>query len=280
MNEFRADLHCHTTCSDGSISPQKIIQLAKQVGLHGLSIADHDTIDAYPKAIPEAKAIGIELISGVEFSAVHNNSSVHILGYSFNLNSPELLTFCNQHRARRETRNRAMLELLEKHKMPLTMEDVLAASPLAEGSLGRPHIALAMVKKGYVPTPQDAFKRYLAEDCSCYVRGDNFTAEETINIIHQAQGFAIIAHPHLLKDRSLFSSLLDIKFDGLEGYYGRYLPHHNATWVTFAEKRNWIVTGGSDFHGEIKPQISLGCAWVGEKTFRFLKDHFDKVNVS
>lgn len=279
MNEFRADLHCHTTCSDGSLSPKEIVRLAKQIGLSGLSITDHDTIEAYKLALPEANELGIELVPGVEFSAVYEEASVHILGYAFNISDPSINHFCQRHKQRREARNHAILERLAAHGMPLTIEEVLASSSYPSCSIGRPHIALAMVKKGYIDTVQNAFKIYIADGKPCFIRGDSFSVQETLHIIHQAKGLAVFAHPHLFKDMILFNNLLKLEFDGLECYYARYLPINNKRWEKIASKKNWLMTGGSDFHGDIKPAISLGTSWVNEETFRKLKQHFDKCNI-
>ncbi|HEV8052138.1 MAG TPA: PHP domain-containing protein, partial [Parachlamydiaceae bacterium] len=149
MNEFRADLHCHTTCSDGSETPAQIIQLAKQAGLSGLSITDHDTIDAYETAIPLAKEAEITLLPGIEFSTVLNQISVHILGYGFDVDNEDIRNLCSKHTERRMNRNLGVLDLLAKHGMPLDYEDLLDAisnEAATKGrSIGRPHIAFAMV---------------------------------------------------------------------------------------------------------------------------------------
>jgi 3',5'-nucleoside bisphosphate phosphatase len=276
-DDFRADLHCHTTCSDGSLSPIQVVNLAKQTGLQGLSITDHDTIDAYAEAIPAAKEAGIELISGVEFSAMHDNASVHILGYAYDLKSPAIQTFCQQHHQRRKFRNEAILVLLGNLGMPITEDDVSEYS-LKDGTIGRPHIAQAMLKKGYVDSIQDAFKRFIGEGKPAYAKGNNFSVEETIGVIHQAKGLAIIAHPHLIKDSKIVQQLLTMNFDGLEGYYGRFPSEQHKKWLKAAKKRDWIVTGGSDFHGEIRPNSPLGSSWVREETFRLLQTHFENAN--
>lgn len=278
MNEFRADLHCHTTCSDGSLSPTEIIHLAKKSNLNGLSITDHDSISAYENAVTIAKEAQVELISGVEFSAVHEGVNVHILGYSFAINHPAIQSLCERHQIRRQNRNRAILERLNDIQLPISEEDVLAClvdSPAStHHTIGRPHIAQAMIKKGYVDSIGDAFKLYLGEDKSCFVKGVPFSTQETIEIIHQANGFAIIAHPHLIKETQVIPKLLELPFDGLEGYYARLTPAQNERWVKIATKKNWLITGGSDFHGDVKPQIELGASWVREDTFRILQKRY------
>lgn len=283
MNEFRADLHCHTTCSDGTASPEEIVKMAAEIGLKGLSITDHDTIDAYETAVPLAKKLGIELISGIEFSSVQGDVSVHILAYSFPLNSPIIKDFCVRHNQRRTDRNREILQNLTKHGMPISEEEVLAVipdrPPNAHCSIGRPHIALAMLKKGYIYSIQEGFSKYLGEGKSCYAPGESFSVQETLDIIHQAKGLAVIAHPHLVDYPPTLKQLLEMDFDGIECYYARFTKESQKRWLKIAEHRQWLVTGGSDYHGTIKPNISLGVSWVDEERFRLLQKHFQQVSV-
>ncbi len=278
MSDFRADLHCHTTCSDGTISPEQIIQLACDKELQGLAITDHDTIEAYKTAVPAAQAKGLLLLTGVEFSAIHQQTSVHILAYSFALHSPLIQAFCQRHYQRRVTRKQAILELLAAHGMPLSSEDFSSdLFPLtSEHSIGRPHIAQAMMKKGYVNSIQQAFHEYIGEGKKCYAPGEAFSVEETLDIIHQAQGLAVIAHPHLIENVSILKDLLSMSFDGIEGYYGRFPAAEHQRWLKIGAHKGWIITGGSDFHGEIKPHIPLGISWVNEEIFMILYHHFQR----
>lgn len=277
MTEFRADLHCHTTCSDGTVTPEEIILLAAKIGLRGLSITDHDTVSAYEQAVPAAEKAGIELISGVEFSASHRDISVHILAYAFSLSNEHILSFCRSHQERRHNRNKTILKLLAKHGMPIEDTDLLGND---YHTIGRPHIAQAMVKKGYVSSIQDAFNKYLKEGGPCYAAGDVFSVEETLDVIHQANGLAFIAHPHLINNERLIRQLLEMPFDGLEGYYARFQPSQEERWVKIAKKKGWLITGGSDFHGTVKEMIPLGCSWVNEEIFRKLQAHYQKNAVS
>jgi predicted metal-dependent phosphoesterase TrpH len=269
--EFRADLHCHTSCSDGSNSPEEILHLAKEIGLSGLSITDHDTIEAYGAAIPIAKELEIPLVSGIEFSAEHKGSSVHILGYSFSLNDPGLLAFCQKHAARRDARNRKILEKLKEQRIEVSEEEIKIDN---HQTIGRPHIALVMMKKGYVESVQEAFDKYLGDGKLCFAPGESYSIEETLAIIHNAKGLAVLAHPHLLHNPTLLSELLEMNFDGLEGYYGRFPRDRQDKWLQLAKKKGWIVTGGSDFHGSVKPHSALGSSWVCEETFNILLNHF------
>lgn len=278
MKEFRADLHCHSTCSDGTKSPVELVDLAIKTGLSGLSITDHDSIEAYHTALPYAQEKGLEMISGVEFSSVHGKVSIHLLAYAFSISHPVIAEFCQKHNIRRENRNRDILKRLVAHGMPITEDEVLEAIPpelsASHRTIGRPHIALAMIKKGYVGTVNEAFKKYLGENQSCFAPGESFTTEETLNIIHKANGLAVIAHPHLINHDKTLNELLEMGFDGIECYYARFPHHHNKRWLKIAEKKGLLITGGSDFHGEIKPDIPLGSSWVNEELFRKLQTHY------
>lgn len=273
--DFRADLHCHTTCSDGTYTPEDVLKLAHGKQLQGLSITDHDTIQAYAQAVPLAEKYQLLLLSGVEFSSVHRGHSVHLLAYSFPLNSPIIQEFCQRHTQRRQRRNEAILERLAKEGMPLSIEDLHQAIPSSSTqTIGRPHIAMAMMSKGYVSSIQQAFQQYIGEGKSCYVSGHAFNVEETLDVIHRAHGLAIIAHPHLIDNETILKDLISMDFDGIEAYYGRFSSAQHQRWVQIGRQRNWILTGGSDFHGDIKPNLPLGSSWVNQETFELLYQHF------
>ena len=274
MIDFRADLHCHTTCSDGTVSPENIIRLAIDKNLQGLSITDHDTIEAYPTAMLEAEKANLSLISGVEFSAVHERASVHILAYSFPLNSDLIKEFCIKHIRGRENRNTQILSLLNSHGMLISEEDIRFHTDTLKHTIGRPHIAQAMMKKGYVSTVQEAFNKFIGDGKSCYASGGYFSVDETLDLIHRAKGLAVIAHPHLIEKSHTVDELLKMNFDGIEAYYAKFPLQQNERWIKIGMKKNWIITGGSDFHGDIKPQLSLGHSWVRQETFKILADHF------
>lgn len=275
LPSFRADLHCHTTCSDGSLTPEEIIRLAISTGLSGLSITDHDSIAAYAKAAPLANELGIPLISGVEFSASFEGVGIHLLAYAFPLDSGVILEFCQQHAQRRIARNRAIMEKLDEYGFFIKEEDVysLVGSSDAQKSWGRPHIAQAMVKKGYVKDAAEAFYKYIGEGKCAYTAGKTFSVQETLEVIHAAKGLAVLAHPMLIEKKRLVKELLRMPLDGIEAYYSRLPLDQQQPWIEIGKNRGWLVTGGSDFHGDAKPHITLGCSWVGEEVFHQLQRH-------
>ncbi len=264
---YWGDLHCHTTASDGSMTPVELIKRAKEVGLKGLSITDHDTVEAYHLAIKAAKESGLSLGTGIELSSEFKGFPVHLLGYDFDLSSRMIHQLCHRHQEQREERNRAILKKLEEIGFPITYEE-LTFTLRGRETIGRPHIAQLMLKKGYIKTFKEAFTQYLGENKRCYVRytkGASFSIDEAMGVIRCSGGKLFIAHPQLLPKRLLKKGLLEFSFDGLEGYYAR-IPDRGG-WVAIAKTNGWLVSGGSDFHGSSKPINELGCNGVDRETF-------------
>lgn len=269
--EFRADLHCHSNFSDGTDTPMQLLHKAIEVGLQGLSITDHDTIDAYtPELFEEAKKINLALLPGVEISSELDCLSVHVLGYGYDLSDRSLRDFLVEMQGKRGERNRAILIKLASYNMPITEEELQNFAKLR--TIGRPHIAQLMVLKGYVGSIQEAFEKYLKEGALCYTSGIRFHPKDVIEEIHKAKGKAVLAHPHFIKKRNLVKKLLDLPFDGIECHYAKLDKSYEVPWVKVAKDKGWIATGGSDYHGDLKPQIPLGCSWVSKAVFDNLRN--------
>jgi len=271
---MRADCHCHTLHSDGALSVAALLNLAKEAQLSGLSITDHDTLAAYPEALPLAETLGIQLVSGIEISAQHQNTTIHVLGYAFDLNNKVLNTFCAAQKKDRHARNQKILDKLAAIKMPIAMEELTSRFPI--GTPGRPHIAHLMVEKGYVKDPKDAFLRYLGEKKRCFVQGFEVTVEDAIDIIHQAGGFAVLAHPHYVMPKRIVPSLVALPFDGLEVFYGTLTADQERPWFNLAQEKGWLMTGGSDFHGGKKKYQKLGCSYSPPETFATFVERFSQ----
>lgn len=271
---IRADLHCHTTHSDGSLSPDALLQLARKNGLTALAITDHDTISSYNEAL--AKAETLQLLTGVELSTVLNGHQVHILGYAFQPNHPVMRQFCEICRERRILRNREMMARLQAHGMPLEDGDIMGVADY-QTAYGRPHIARAMVAKGYVRDHVEAFRRFIGEGKPCYFPGEKFRVEEGIAAIHESGGKAVIAHPHLINHNEVVEALLKLPFDGLEVHYSQFSETKNQKWAKIALEKGWLATGGSDFHGqEVRPGLDLGASLCPVAIFQLLWDHFQR----
>ncbi|MGL5627268.1 MAG: PHP domain-containing protein [Candidatus Rhabdochlamydia sp.] len=260
---FRADLHCHTNCSDGTVGPEELIRQAKSIGLQGLSITDHDTIAAYSHAVPLAKELGIFLGTGVELSCGFQGQSIHILAYDFALSSSIIEMLCKKQQLNRLHRNQIILEKLQAKGLFLTKEELDGLGTV----LGRPHIAQLMIKKGYVNSIQEAFSLYLGDNKPCSYRGDLLEIEETIDLIHQANAKVFLAHPHLLSRSILIKNLFKLPFDGIECYYAKISSNQEKRWVKLAKSKGLLISGGSDYHGSIKSYLPLGCSWVDRDTF-------------
>ncbi|MBS0634425.1 MAG: PHP domain-containing protein, partial [Verrucomicrobia bacterium] len=244
------DLHCHSHFSDGNLSPKELVALAKEKNVTNICITDHDSFQSFFD-VPDLPFPGIELSCDFE------QKSIHVLAYAFNPYDPQFQQFCLQQRIWRVERLIEMCAKLTKLGTPLEPSDVMATDD-PNYTIGRVHIALALMKKGYVKTVYDAFKRYIGDRSPGYVSGQKCSVEEAIEAIHKAKGFAVLAHPHLIDSKSLVRRLLSCKFDGLEAYYARFTQQVNEHWVEKAKARSMFVTGGSDFHGVAKPDSFLG----------------------
>lgn len=256
----------HSCFSDGLLTPEALVKEAKEKQLSAISITDHDTINGLQRGFQYADHEGILFLSGIEFSSTFRERSVHILGYSFQIDHPAIENLCYQHKARRIERNLLIIRRLQEEGIYIDAEEFATTDQI----LGRPHIAQKMVEAKVVFSIQEAFQNYLGEGKKAYVRGEIISAEKTIDVIHQANGFAIIAHPHLLPLGRWIQSLLSLNFDGLEGYYARFALAQEKKWLEIAEKKKWMITGGSDYHGGMKPYEMMGSSWVNAACFQKL----------
>lgn len=241
------DLHMHTTASDGEYRPADLVRLAREAGLTRIAITDHDTLDGIDEALEAGRQLGVEVIAGVELSTKFRGKSVDVLGYEIQKRN-ELHALLEEMRKRRENRAELILEQFGKLGMPLTMEEVKAFS--GDGVIGRPHIAKAVVKKGYVPDFQTAFDEYLADGKPCAVDKKVLTPEEAIRLIRDAGGYAVLAHPVHLHDDGLVRELLGLGFDGIEVWHREHGPDEVRRYRALAEEFGLGMTGGSDFHDD------------------------------
>lgn len=268
--DLKYDLHMHSTFSDGTDTPQGLIDLAKASGLAGISITDHDTTIAYsPDLFTYAKEQEIELIPGVEFSTIFEKRPIHILGYCFDLENEGILQLVERHKARRRERNQQILERLDKIGMKITEEEITSKG---QNSIGRPHIALVMVEKGYVETIADAFQQYIGDEKPCWTQGRQFSVQETIEAIHKANGAAVFAHPILLKRQNFIKKVATLGFDGMECYYARFSKEQSKAMFKIAQRYNLLVTGGSDYHGSVKEFNRMGSSYTSQEALERLKN--------
>ncbi|MGQ9687958.1 MAG: PHP domain-containing protein [Desulfobaccales bacterium] len=256
------DLHTHSTASDGSFSPRELVRLARERGLEALALTDHDTVDGLAEALAAGEDFGLEVIPGVEISARHPTGSMHILGLFLDYHSGTLADRLAVLKQARQDRNPQIIAKLNKLGIPLTMEEVIRLS--GGGQVGRPHIAQALYQSGYVPSLQEAFDKYLGNNGLAYVSKFRFPPEEALAMIREAKGVPVLAHPFTLglqtadALRSFLKDLQKLGLAGLECYYPEHSPAQEALYLSLARELGLLVTGGSDFHGQAKPEVSLG----------------------
>lgn len=262
MNEARYDLHCHSVCSDGELTPEELIHFAKECNLAGLSITDHDTVDAYSKSLFKvAEAASIDLIVGIELSTHLGPHGVHVLGYGVDYAAKPLLAFCERQKKRRWFRNEAIVQRLQELGYEITMDELYEGKE--DTVVGRPHIGEILCNKGYVRDLAEAFSKLLGDKKAAYVQGERFHPQEAIDVIHQAGGKAVLAHPHLIRNNTVLKQVLELPFDGMECYYCMFNREQNQKMCDIANQRGLFCTGGSDFHGTSKPYPKrLGCSYV------------------
>ena len=256
-----ADLHTHTTASDGQYTPAELVRLAKQHGVQILAVTDHDTIDGVDEAQRAGDALGLLVIRGVELSAKEHHN-FHILGYGFQDGDTELSRLCAKLRAGRDDRKYQIVEFLREKGVDVALAEV---EELAGGEvIGRPHFAQILVKHGYVATNREAFDRYLdTEDFRKRVKRFKADARTCVEAIKSAGGKVSLAHPYQmgLPDddlETLVAQLKDWGLDAIECYYPKYTPEQQKLYLYLAEKYKLRQTGGSDFHGEkVKPDVDL-----------------------
>lgn len=269
---YRADLHCHSTFSDGMFSPEEIVLLAKKKQCDVVVLTDHDTFSGFFELQASAERENIFPLTGIEISTVFEELSVHLLGYSFNPSSPSFLAYEKRARESRKARAGKILDKLRSSGIDITEEELLSQDG-QHGSLGRPHIARLLVKKQYVRTVYEGFEKYLGDFRSAYVPSERMPLDQAIEFIHQAGGVAVLAHPHLYRNKKRVLDILDrFSFDGIESFYCRFEKRENNFWSTLAQQRKLLSTGGSDFHGEGRNEDLYGSSQAPEETTRFLSD--------
>jgi len=256
------DLHVHSTASDGSLTPREVVAQARAQGLRAIALTDHDTIDGLGEALAAGAELELEVIPGIEISAAHEPGSMHILGYFINHGSARLDEQLRVLKQARADRNPQIVANLQKLGMAITMAEVEAVS--GGGQVGRPHIAQVLVQKGYVADFQTAFEKYIGNHGPAYVNKFRFAPRDALAMITEAGGLASLAHPFTLEYsstghlRSIMIQLRDWGLAGLEVYYPEHAPERQAAYKKLALEMGLLMTGGSDFHGSIKPEITMG----------------------
>jgi 3',5'-nucleoside bisphosphate phosphatase len=244
------DLHIHSTASDGTLRPAQVVEEAGRAGLSVIALADHDTTDGIAEALAASETNRVEVVPAVEISAEHPLGDVHLLGYWMDHESPAFQAFLLRPRSARPARIEAMCAKLSEMGMPVTPQEVYAVAG-GESSVGRPHLARVLLNKGYIEHMDDAFRLYLRKGCPAYVKRFKNGSQESIETIHACGGISVIAHPGLLEDPGLVEALIDQGVMGIEAYCHEHGPDAVERFLALARRHDLLVTGGSDFHGEM-----------------------------
>ncbi|NDV26142.1 PHP domain-containing protein [Desulfovibrio sp. JC010] len=254
------DLHTHSTASDGTFTPAELVRAAKQAGLTAIALTDHDTMEGLPEALETGVKAGIEVVPGCELGVESKVGVLHIVGLWVDPYSERLKRVFDEVRNRRIIRNETVVSNLQKLGFDITMEEVQGQ---AAGTIGRPHMARIMMQKGYVKSFDEAFNDYLGKNGKAYFPKDNLVAEDAFELLRSTDATPILAHPYLLStdddvlDREV-ARLKEMGLQGIEVYYSSHTIDMTDRVKRLARKYDLLPSGGSDFHGYVKPDIQLG----------------------
>lgn len=246
---MKVDLHIHTTASDGRLSPAEVVERAAQLGLRAIAITDHDSVSGIEEALTAgAKFPRLSVIPGVELGADVPRGELHILGYFLDYTSPQLHSKLQSLRTSRSDRGQRMVAKLADHGVRLDWEHVKAIAGGA--SIGRPHLAQAMLEEGYTQSMQEAFDKYIGDDGPCFVEREKFGPAESVRLITQAGGLAVLAHPAQMENlHQVIAELMPEGLIGLEVFYKDYSIATQERLRAVARVYGLVCSGGSDYHG-------------------------------
>lgn len=245
-----ADLHIHTHYSDGLDSPEVVVRKAVAQNILTIAITDHDSVAGIADAITAASNYEtFKIIPGVELSTINKGQDIHLLGYFIDYKSPLLLNQLKELRQAKMMRNQLVIDKLNQLGIEITLDQVEAKKIIVDTRVGRPHIAQVLYEKGAVKSIGEAFSKYLGEKGLAYVETESISPEEGIDIIKNAGGTAVIAHPGIYNDKLLLKRLIDYGLDGIELYHPDHNRQTTSTLKNLAKRNSLIITAGSDYHG-------------------------------
>jgi predicted metal-dependent phosphoesterase TrpH len=251
-----ADLHLHTQFSDGTFTPEELAGHGARLGFAALALTDHDSVEGCARMAAACAAADIEFIIGAELTAEHEDTEVHILGYFLDAENQTLLTEIARFQAVRQQRIHEMVARLNGVNVPLEAESVFALANCK--SPGRPHVARALVKAGLVGHLDEAFEKYLKKGRPAWVPKTKVSALESVGLIHQAGGLAVMAHPGLNRTDEIIPALVDAGLDGIECFHTKHSTALSERYLEIADRFHLLVTGGSDCHGFSKGKPLIG----------------------
>lgn len=245
---MQVDFHMHSTYSDGVLRPQDLLAKAEMLGLYAIALTDHDEIAGSVSLIQQAHS-SVKLLYGTELSASYMKKDIHILAYQYDPQSTSFLEYLAYYKEQRHKRIFSMVERCREHGYDISMEEIQADNPDAK-AYGRPHIARLLVAKGYASDIKDVFNRILQPGGPCYLPKVKVSVGECVDVVHDAGGLAVMAHPSLTKNDDYVKTMLaENAFDGVEVYHSKHKPEDEARYAVMAADYKLLITGGSDFHG-------------------------------
>jgi 3',5'-nucleoside bisphosphate phosphatase len=253
---FYADLHLHTNFSDGTYSPEELAGHAKRCGLRAVALTDHDTMEGCARMGVACEAGGVEFIPATELTAEHGGHELHMLGYFLDAQNERLATDLAKFQQVRQQRIHDMVRRLNEMNVPIQAEAVFALANCR--SPGRPHVARTLVQAGFCRSLDEAFERFLRKGKPAWVPKFKISATDAINLIHQAGGLAVMAHPGLNHNDDLIPDLVAAGMDGIECFHTKHSTTMNQRYLMIADKYRLLVTGGSDCHGMSKGKPLIG----------------------
>lgn len=271
MHFPEADLHCHTTESDGLLTPYELIKAASEIGLKAVGITDHDTVSGWGESVKAGKKFGVEILKGIELNTEWQGTEVHILGYEPDQKSKQFQDKLQELREARRKRMIRILDRLHNIKIDISVSEINA---IAKGeSVGRPHIAQALIQHGYAKTVKDAFDQYIGAEAPAYVPRFKLTPKEGIDLIREAGGLAVLAHPGQHDLGKFIQQWAKEGLQGIEVSHSDHTLEDEQLYREVAQKLHLIMTGGSDFHGEgRKMGVKLGGWGVPFKIVEQIRD--------
>lgn len=251
-----ADLHLHTNFSDGTYTPEELVGHARRHGLSAMALTDHDTVEGCDRAAAAANEAGIEFIAATELTAELGDTELHLLGYFLDTRNSRLLTEMSRFQEVRQNRIREMVARLNKLGVSLKADAVFAIANCR--SPGRPHVGRALVQAGLCRSLDEAFELYLKKNRPAWVPKFKMSALEAMELIHQAGGLAIMAHPGLNRSDDIIPELVESGLDGIECFHTKHSPSTSEHYLRIADEYRLLVTGGSDCHGLSKGRPLIG----------------------
>lgn len=244
---MNADLHIHTSVSDGCLTPSEAVAMAKDINLKAIAITDHDTMDGVKDAMEEGEKLDIEVIPGVELSTDYNNFEIHILGYYVDDKDETFQLLLKRLRDFRCKRVKNIINKLNGLGCNVDIDEVMMIA--GEGAVGRPHIARLLTEKGYVRDVQDAFDKFIGSNAPAYVERYRLLPQEVIKMVLRAGGVPVLAHPGIIKKDDMIPELINAGLKGIEVYHPEHSEEETRKYQTMAFKSRLLITGGSDCHG-------------------------------